>query len=335
MATRLTELANFLSDSSAVPVAASARRVAAIRLGARRHLCATLWSSDIAITCSRLLPDQDSYLLLMDDGHAIAHLAWRDKATGLAGLRLAAPYPLPACPPPQPIAEDSWLLSVGIDDKGQPVPVLATPKIIPAGSPPKSWFHIDRKPGDGDFGGPLIAPSGALVGIISDGGAPGPGVGQARVIPYSAIMRLVGEPHELKTSGPQAAAPVMAKDHAGSAVAGNPLAGPPDAETGQGGGSGWLGVGLQPSALSRAFAAVAGQRSGRKVFDIVPDGPADLAGLRSGDIVLSIANQSMVGDGAVRRFLSRAKIGETAEIVALRAGELIRLNITVSESPAG
>ena len=319
-------LVNFLSDGAAVRVAASARRVAAVRLGAGRHLCATLWSADIAVTCSRLLPDQDSYLLLMEDGHAIVHLAWRDAATGLAGLRLAAPYPLPACPAPQPVAGDGWLISIGIDDKGQPVAGLAEPATGAAGSP-SPWFPIEREPGIGDFGGPLIAPSGALVGILSDGGAAG--TGPARVIAHAEITRLVGKP-----SAAEFAAPAMARTGDGESRAEAAPAGSPTA-AGQGGGSGWLGVGLQPSALSRAFAAVAGQSSGRKVFDIVPDGPADRAGLRSGDIVLSIANQSMVGDRAVRRFLSGARVGETAEIVALRGGELIRLNITVSQSPAG
>ena len=322
----LSELAAFLSAGTAARVAASARRVAAIRLGAGRHVCATLWSSDVAVTCSRLLPDQDSYLLLMDDGHAIVHLAWRDEATGLAGLRLAAPYLLPACPAPHPISGDGWLVSIGIDDRGHPVASLAVPATGPGGAM-APWFLIDREPGDGDFGGPLIAPSGALVGILSDGGAQGPGVGQARVLAHAEIARLVGTTAEIP-------APVTAKGGDGVSLA-PPVAGPQNAEAGQPGGNGWLGVGLQPSALSRAFTAVAGQSSGRKVFDVVPDGPADLAGLRAGDIVLSIANQSMVGDRAVRRFLSGARVGETAEIVALRGGELIRLNITVRQSPAG
>ena len=301
----LTELAAFLSAGTAARVAASARRVAAIRLGAGRHVCATLWSSDVAVTCSRLLPDQDSYLLLMDDGHAIVHLAWRDEATGLAGLRLAAPYLLPACPAPHPISGDGWLVSIGIDDRGHPVASLAVPATGPGGAM-APWFLIDREPG---------------------GGAQGPGVGQARVLAHAEIARLVGTTAEIP-------APVTAKGGDGVSLA-PPVAGPQNAEAGQPGGNGWLGVGLQPSALSRAFTAVAGQSSGRKVFDVVPDGPADLAGLRAGDIVLSIANQSMVGDRAVRRFLSGARVGETAEIVALRGGELIRLNITVRQSPAG
>ena len=326
MPTRLAVLANFLSEGAASRVTASARRVAAVRLGAGRHVCATLWSSDTAVSCSRLLPDQDSYLVLMDDGHAIAHLAWRDEATGLAGLRLAAPYPLPACPAAHPVSGDGWLVSVGIDDRGQPVAGLAVPTTGPGGAT-APWFLIDREPGDGDFGGPLIAPSGALVGILSDGGAQGPGVGQARVLAHAEIARLVGTTAEIP-------APVTAKGGDGVSLA-PPVAGPQNAEAGQTGGNGWLGVGLQPSALSRAFTAVAGQSSGRKVFDVVPDGPADRAGLRAGDIVLSIANQSMVGDRAVRRFLSGARVGETAEIVALRGGELIRLNITVRQSPAG
>ena len=42
----------------------------------------------------------------------------------------------------------------------------------------------------------------------------------------------------------------------------------------------------------------------------------------------------MVGSGAVRDFLSEERIGTTAEMVLLRSGELISLNITVRERPA-
>ena len=307
MAIGLARLAEFLSESSAARVAATARRVATIRLGTHEHLCATLWSSDIAVTCSQALPEQDSYLLLLEQGHAIAHLAWRDDATGLAGLRLSAPNPLQAGPSPDPIEAGTWLIAIGIDETGRPVASLVVAQSDPA-SPPEASFGIDRAAGPGDRGGPLIAASGAVVGIVTGGAANG--TFMARAVASPEITRLVGETHAPAMD----AAPIRAEP-----------ARP----------RGWLGAGLQPSTLPREFSALAGQGSGRKVVDIVPGGPADCAGMVAGDIVLTIAEQTMVGDGAVREFLSHARIGETAQIVLLRSGRLVRLNITVSENPAG
>ncbi len=349
MTTALTTLLSFLSDSAAARVAASARRVAAIRLGARKHLCATLWSADVAVTCSPFLPEQDSYLLLLEDGHAVAHLAWRDETTGLAGLRLETPSPVAPCPLPRPVQTQAqaqghaWLIAVGIDDTGAPAAGLVVPQAAPAGQPAEPSFGIDRTAGPGDFGGPLLAPSGALVGIIAASGAGGHGPVAARIIPYSEIARLVRQTHAAP-SGPQP--PSRQDDHsrAGRATASAKMETrqetprkaaalrPGTLETAP---RGWLGVGLQPTTVPRARRSLAGQDSGRKVVDIIPGGPAEQAGLLAGDIVLTIAGNTMVGSGAVREFLGLARVGETAEVRLLRDRELIRLTIVVSENPGG
>ncbi len=354
MTTGLTELLAFLSDSAAVQVAAAARRVAAIRIGTRKHLCATLWSPDFAVTCAWSLPEQDRFLLLLDSGHAVGHLAWRDEDSGLAGIQLDTAHPLPAIPAPRPIAPDTALISVGIDDAGAPVAGLAVLLDAPAGKgngTARIFPGIDRDAGSGDLGGPLIAPSGALVGIIARHDGQG---GPAHVVPHAVVTRLIASAqapceapvhahvHELAAD---ALFPVPRADAFGHQAmngdtdvmtlpATRPMNGalyrkPPS------GRRGWLGVGLQPTSVPRALRPLAGQNSGRMVIDIVPDGPADRAGLLPGDVVLTIAEHSMVGAGAVRDFLSQDRVGETAEIVLLRSGELFSLNITVSERPPG
>ena len=311
---------DFLPDSLATLVSSSARRVLAIRLGVHQHLCATLWSSDVAVTCSRFLPEQESYLLLLDQGHAIAHLAWRDEATGLAGLRLAVPHPLPACPSPGPIEADTWLISIGVDEAASPIASLAAPRNsldLKNGSPLEYSFTLEQEASPSNCGGPLIAPSGALAGILTCNGATASTAGWVRVVSYLAVTRLVGATHLMAVT--PAAPPAW-----------------PPARIGRKADSprGWLGLSLQPSLLAPVFFAVAGQSSGRKVINVIPNGPADRAGLQLGDIVLTIADQSMVGDGAVREYLYKARIGETAPITLLRSGKMVGLTITVSETPA-
>ena len=260
-------------------------------------------------------------MLLLDQGHAIAHLAWRDEATGLAGLRLAVPHPLPACPSPGRIEADTWLISIGIDETASPTASLAALQNSPNlknGSPLEYSFTLDQEASPGNCGGPLIAPSGALAGILTCNGATASTTGWVRVVSYLEVTRLVGATH-LTAVTPAASPPALSPARIGRKA---------DSRRG------WLGLRLQPSLLPHAFCAMAGQSSGRKVINVIPNGPADRAGLQLGDIVLTIADQSMVGDGAVREYLYKARIGETAPITLLRSGKIVGLTITLSETPA-
>lgn len=206
MATGLTELLGFLSDSTAARVTATARRVAAIRIGTRQHLCATLWSPDVAVACGRLLPEQDSYLLLLDSGHAVGRIVWRDEASGLAGMQLDTAHPLPTpLPTPTPTPPGpgetepgTLLISIGVDAAGTPVAGLAVLRGPLDGQPTARFPSIDRETGSGDLGGPLIAPSGALVGIVTRGCGRDGKAGPARVIAHAEIARLVAHPPHRK-----------------------------------------------------------------------------------------------------------------------------------------
>ena len=327
MATGLTELLGFLSDSTAARVTATARRVAAIRIGTRQHLCATLWSPDVAVACGRLLPEQDSYLLLLDSGHAVGRIVWRDEASGLAGMQLDTAHPLPTpLPTPTPTPPGpgetepgTLLISIGVDAAGTPVAGLAVLRGPLDGQPTARFPSIDRETGSGDLGGPLIAPSGALVGIVTRGCGRDGKAGPARVIAHAEIARLVARTPPSKA--PKATAgPVDPPNETQKLAV-------------QARSRGWLGLGLQPIVVARGLRDLAGQISGRMVIDIVPNGPADQAGLLSGDVVLTIDEHSLVGSGAMRDFLAQDRIGDTSEMVLLRAGELIRLNITVSARP--
>jgi S1-C subfamily serine protease len=306
---RLAKLLDFLSADTALHVAATARRVGAIRLGARQHLGATLWSSDLALTCGLSLPEQARYLLLLDQGHAIGQLLWRDRDTGLAALRLDTKFAVVDPVRPVDARVGGLFVIVGVDDTAQKVAVLAVLQNLGA----TGELGLDRPLGPGDSGGALIAASGALVGIVTATSA-----GHARVIPQEVIARL------LSLSGPQSAVslPAAAWPEIDER--------PPDT-----GPRGWLGADLQPVAVPRALRQLAGQNSGRLVIDVLSDGPAEQAGLAPGDIVLSIAEHSMVGSGTLREFLAAERIGQTLEMVLLREGELVGLDIVVGIRPAG
>jgi S1-C subfamily serine protease len=66
-----------------------------------------------------------------------------------------------------------------------------------------------------------------------------------------------------------------------------------------------------------------------KISDVRPNGPAEKAGLRTGDIVTEFAGQPVVGANgdAFKKSLGGIKQGEHLKLVVLRAGKAMPIDI--------
>ncbi|MGJ4938953.1 S1C family serine protease [Bradyrhizobium sp. HKCCYLS1011] len=89
---------------------------------------------------------------------------------------------------------------------------------------------------------------------------------------------------------------------------------------------GYLGVGLQPVKLDDGVGAM--------VMSIDKNGPAAAAGLRQGDVITALNNQTFSGMRALMRELGPASVGAVVDVAGLRGGEPIRLALTIGERPA-
>lgn len=69
------------------------------------------------------------------------------------------------------------------------------------------------------------------------------------------------------------------------------------------------------------------------VEGVTPGGPADKAGLQSGDIVTSIDGQAATGVAVLTRVKLTKKVGETVEVSYLRGNETLTTTVTLAESP--
>jgi S1-C subfamily serine protease len=67
------------------------------------------------------------------------------------------------------------------------------------------------------------------------------------------------------------------------------------------------------------------------VTEVVRGGPADRAGIERGDLLLSAAGQPLRGVDDLLRWLSAERVGEAAEILLLRRGDLRRLRVVPTE----
>jgi S1-C subfamily serine protease len=144
-------------------------------------------------------------------------------------------------------------------------------------------------------GGPVLDAAGGLLGMAIIGAG-----GEATVVPYAAIARML-DPTHAHVSGRR----------------------------------GWLGVALQPITVPETMRGAVGQSSGRMVVSLAPNGPAELAGLRPGDILLSVDGHSISGTHALRAFLGPEQVGRQVDVRLLRDGQMETRQLTIAPQPAG
>jgi S1-C subfamily serine protease len=98
---------------------------------------------------------------------------------------------------------------------------------------------------------------------------------------------------------------------------------------------GYLGLAGQTVPFPRAAAARFGIAvpAGVQVMQIVPGGPAAKAGLRAGDVILSVDGKDAPSVDAIHRILDRGSIGRRSELRVLRRGEVTTARITPERRP--
>jgi S1-C subfamily serine protease len=98
-----------------------------------------------------------------------------------------------------------------------------------------------------------------------------------------------------------------------------------------------LGLSGQTEALPRRLARAHGlaQESGVLVAALQPDGAAARAGIERGDLILALDGRPITGVDALLRWLTGERVGEAAEALLLRRGDLRRLRVVPTERGGG
>jgi S1-C subfamily serine protease len=82
----------------------------------------------------------------------------------------------------------------------------------------------------------------------------------------------------------------------------------------------WLGLASTPAPLPPALARRYGRRQGVRIVEVVPGSPADRAGLRAGDLLLSAAGNAVTDAQGLQRLMLADAIGRPLGLTVLRSG---------------
>ena len=88
---------------------------------------------------------------------------------------------------------------------------------------------------------------------------------------------------------------------------------------------GYLGVGLQPVKLDDGV--------GVMVMSVDKSGPAAAAGVRQGDVIVGWNDQPIASMRSLMRALGPDSVGTVVDIAVRRAGEPVRIKLTIGERP--
>jgi serine protease DegQ len=298
----MTQTLAAFSASISQLVASAAPLLGAIRVGPNRHVTGLVCQGDTIVTTDQALPALESYTVVLSNQMVVAARPGpRDPGCNLAVLRLDSPGPAASL---ETVSSSvgSLVVVVGADADASPTARLTVIHrfiCTPNGPAPVLDLSGERV----DQGSLVLDTNGHLVGLA----AFGPN-GEAIAIP-SALMGQVLMPNQ---SRPAATATVAAPGFGRRA---------------------WLGVALQPITIPDQLVARAGQSSGRMVVSITKGGPAEMAGLRTGDVLLALNGTSASGPQALRAFLGGDRIGTSVEIKLLRDGNIVTTQLTVAVQP--
>jgi S1-C subfamily serine protease len=96
----------------------------------------------------------------------------------------------------------------------------------------------------------------------------------------------------------------------------------------------YLGLAGSPAPLPPAVAEHRDQRTGLRIAEVVPGGPAALAGLRPGDLLLSAAGEPIASAQGLQRLMLAGAIGQPLALTALRGDALVDVLATPVELAA-
>lgn len=239
----------------------------------------------------------------LGDGREMeATVVGSDSNTDLALLKLPLMSDLPVAKlgDSDQLAVGDWVMAIGNPfglEATVTVGVLSGKGRVIGTGPYDDFLQTDASINPGNSGGPLFNTRGEVVGINTAIVAGGQGIGFS--IPINLAKEVAGQ---LKTDRRVV--------------------------------RGFIGVGIQ--SLTPALKAALGlpeSTSGALVVSVMPDGPADQAGVRVSDVIVSVNNDRITNDRELFSEVAGLKVGTEVPFTVMREGLEQTVFINVAERP--
>ncbi len=236
---------------------------------------------------------------LSDEKEYDAKVVGKDAKTDIALIKINARQNLPVATfgDSDKVEVGDWVIAIGnpfgLEHTVTAGIVSAKGRVIGAG-PYDDFIQTDASINPGNSGGPLFNLRGEVVGLNTAIVSGGQGIGFA--IPTNVAKGMLSQ---LKTKGKVA--------------------------------RGWLGVVIQKVTPEIAKSFGLKEPEGALVSDVMEHSPAEKAGIRRGDIVVSFDGKRIKEMDMLPRLVGSAEIGKEAKVGVVRDGKEFAVNITVGE----
>jgi Do/DeqQ family serine protease len=257
----------------------------------------------LILTNNHVIKDADEITVRFSNKQEVkGKVVGTDAKTDLAVIRVGAKEELPVARlgNSEALRVGEWAIAIGnpfgLDHTLTVGVVSATGRSEVGIAAYENFIQTDASINPGNSGGPLLNVRGEVIGINTAIVASGQGIGFA--IPINLARKVMDD---LVKKGKVT--------------------------------RGWLGVGLQPLTpeLAKSF-GVSGE--GVIVNQVMPKSPAEIAGLKVGDLILSIDGKSIKDPREVQRVIADADIGKTLDLIVLREKEKRSVKVQIGEMPA-
>ncbi len=241
---------------------------------------------------------------LFDQMEYVAQMIGTDQTSDLALLKIKADKDLPHLQLGEPDALEvgEWVIAIGspfgLDYSVAAGIVSAKGRSLPNEQNQNyvPFIQTDVAINPGNSGGPLFNLKGELVGVNSQiytrsGGS----IGLSFAIPVEVVRDVIGQ---LRSHGSVR--------------------------------RGWLGVGIQAVSNDLAESFGLSKAQGALVTEVFDQSPADLAGLRSGDIILYFNGKKIEHSGQLPHFVGATKPGARVGLLVVRDKKKKRFTTTIA-----
>ena len=261
----------------------------------------------LVVTNNHVVERATQIQIVMSDGREIdAELVGADPLTDLAVVRVKepGPYPYVKFGTSKDVRKGDWVVALGnpfgLGGSASAGILSADGRELGAGSPYTDFLQIDAPINRGNSGGPTFDLKGNVIGVNSQILSPtGGSVGIGFAIPAE-----------------------LAREVTDTLIRNGRVS------------RGWLGV--QIGDLTPEFAEALGIEDvkGALIADVTTGSPAERAGLKRNDIILSVNGQKVTDSTSTTRLVAKLIANTQNKFEILREGKSRTLNVTVGERPA-